>query len=93
MLDWLNQLLTSGDTNFLYEIYHRYEAWFTAIKAYYSYNDNPQQWATSSAYFNAMQSYTDWSWHMAILSFLAFCLMAFFFYKIASSFVGFWRMR
>lgn len=92
MLDWLNELLTSGDGNFLFETYTRFQQWFTAIQTYYSSSTN-QNWATSSAYNNAMSAYCEWTWHMAILAFAAFCLMAFFFYKIASSFVGFWRMR
>lgn len=91
MLDWLNQFLTSGDSNFLFETYTRFQQWFTSIQTYYNTTSKP--WATSQVYADAMTTYCDWTWHMGILAFLAFCLMAFFFYKIASSFVGFWRMR
>lgn len=93
MLDWLNQLLTSGDTNFLFETYRRYSEWFIAIQARYPGTGSTSHWSTQSAYVNAMQSYSEWTWHMAILALIAFIVCGFFFYKIASSFVGFWRMR
>lgn len=91
MFSWVSELLSGSGFSLFSDTYTRFINWFTEIQRYYSGVN--QNWATSSAYNNAMTQYNEFVWHMSLIALIGFIIMVVFFYKLASSFVGWWRVR
>lgn len=92
MLDWLSQLLSNAQFDLFGSQYQRYQEWFSAIRAAYT-GTQAQNWATSTAYNNAMTQYNDFLWHSSLLVVVGFLVMCWMFYKLASAFTGWYRLR